>query len=546
MKNELGVVLGSLLITTGALTTSLVSIGCSDGGESAGSGSGSSCGSSTCGAATCGGCGSSTCGGGGAPPEHEDEATYTAPVATGRYVWVANPASGRVAYIDASTLQIRLVEAGNAPTYLAAVPDETDDVAVVLNVLSLDATVLRAREGTVSAASYSVPSSGNAWAVSTKGRWAIAWSDARLVPDADPLDGYQELTVLDLAHEGESFELNVGYRPVALAFDAASTRAFAVTQDGISVVSLLEPDGPTVVKNVQLSDDPLDPNGTRDVAITPDGNYAIVRRDGEANLSIFSLVDASRTDIALPADATDMDLSADGATAVAVLRSTSQIALLPIPGILHDPANLSLIQVDAATVGSTSLAEKSSRAFFYTNAKPNPVLTLIDIAASAPSPSSILLRAPVASVFPMADAKHAVVMHDSLPPDPETGAVSPYAAAFSLVPVALELPAKIVGVRAPLTAIALAPEGKRALLATGDEASGLFELHIAEMPSLKVTTLPLASMPIATGIVAGENRGYVAQKHPEGRITFVDLDSGEARTLTGFELAAQVVDGSEP
>ena len=38
------------------------------------------------------------------------------------------------------------------------------------------------------------------------------------------------------------------------------------------------------------------------------------------------------------------------------------------------------------------------------------------------------------------------------------------------------------------------------------------------------------------------SRGYVAQKHPEGRITFVTLDSGEARTLTGFELGSRVVD----
>ena len=41
-------------------------------------------------------------------------------------------------------------------------------------------------------------------------------------------------------------------------------------------------------------------------------------------------------------------------------------------------------------------------------------------------------------------------------------------------------------------------------------------------------------------------RGYVAQKHPEGRITFVTLDSGEARTLTGFELGSRVVDWTQP
>jgi hypothetical protein len=56
----------------------------------------------------------------------------------------------------------------------------------------------------------------------------------------------------------------------------------------------------------------------------------------------------------------------------------------------------------------------------------------------------------------------------------------------------------------------------------------------------------LASPPVAVGVVDGANRAYVAQNHPDGRITFIDLTSGEARTLTGFELAARVVDGSKP
>ncbi len=38
---------------------------------------------------------------------------------------------------------------------------------------------------------------------------------------------------------------------------------------------------------------------------------------------------------------------------------------------------------------------------------------------------------------------------------------------------------------------------------------------------------------------------YVAQEHPEGRITFIKLSDGSARTLTGFELGARIVDGSQ-
>jgi hypothetical protein len=55
----------------------------------------------------------------------------------------------------------------------------------------------------------------------------------------------------------------------------------------------------------------------------------------------------------------------------------------------------------------------------------------------------------------------------------------------------------------------------------------------------------LGSPPIAVGVLAASKRAFVAQKHPEGRVTFVDVETGLARTLTGFELGARVVDGSQ-
>jgi hypothetical protein len=114
-----------------------------------------------------------------------------------------------------------------------------------------------------------------------------------------------------------------------------------------------------------------------------------------------------------------------------------------------------------------------------------------------------------------------------------------------VAPIALDLPAKIVGLDAVPISIAVAPAGDHALVAAGDATSKVYQLLIASMPSLEVQKLPLASLPIAAGIVAGAGRGYVAQQHPDGRITFVDLKTNEARTITGFELATQVVDGTQ-
>lgn len=194
-----------------------------------------------------------------------------------------------------------------------------------------------------------------------------------------------------------------------------------------------------------------------------------------------------------------------------------------------------------AIVGSASLAAKSPIALLYTNATPNPVLTVLDTAAPMPNPHQIQLWAPIKAVFPTEDATHAVVLHEA------GGSIgSEYPAAMSIVPIVNDLPAKLVGLDAPAISVAVSPSGQQALVATGDEMNPKYRLYVASMPSLEVKKYQLASQPIAAGIVAGAERGYVAQKHPDGRITFVDFKTGAVRTLTGFELASQVIDGSAP
>lgn len=493
-----------------------------------------------------GGAGSSGTGAdAGLPPEKEIEDNFVSPVATGRFVWVANPASGRVAYIDATSLVVRIVEAGNAPTHLAGIPG-SGDTALVLNVLSRDATLLHAEGGALTTRSLAVPSGGNGWAVSGDGRYAIAWTDAARETAPDPLDGYQDVTVLDLAATGAdaSTALTVGYRPVSVSFDSAGTRAFVVTQDGVSVISLTGPK--TVTKNVKIADGAAESTDTRDVAITKDGAYALVRREKTKGIVIVSLDDGKKTTIPLPALATDLDLSPDGSLAIAVLRDTSQVALLPIPAVLSDPNAVKLVTVGtgADVIGSAVLAKESPVAFLYSSAAKSPVLTLLDTSAPTSGTRAILLRAPVAGVFPAIGAPHAVVLHDQPPTDANGKPSTQYKAGFSLVPVAQDLPAKIQGLASVPVAVAIAPKGDRAIVATGTEKAGPWAAYVARLPAQQIDAFDLASPPTSVGIVPEADRAYVAQKHPDGRITFISLSTGELRTLTGFELASQVVYGN--
>ncbi len=269
------------------------------------------------------------------PPEKEVEPTFKAPVATGRLVWAANPASDRVALVDAVDLTVSAVEVGRAPTYIAAIPSpESDEAnrAIVANVAGNDASLLTAVEGGVFEQRVPLQPRVNSWAVSASGRWVVAWTNAEEVAGGvDPTEGFQDITVIavpDPPREGaepdppRAFRLSVGYRPARLFLTDDEERLFVVTDAGITEIAL-DPAAPYVVQDLWLEPDAAAVVGAsaRDVAITPDGRFALVRRDGSRSVEIWALATGERRDLELSGPVTDLDLIADGSRAIAVVRS---------------------------------------------------------------------------------------------------------------------------------------------------------------------------------------------------------------------------------
>jgi hypothetical protein len=490
--------------------------------------------------------GSAGTGGSSLPPEQELESAYEFPTATGRYVWVANPVSGRVAFVDAASLVVQTTEAGQGPTYLAAVPDPAGgaDAAIVLNVGSRNATLLRAdAKGLIDAVTLPVAEGSNTWAIEGQGHWAIAWTDGRNVKGANVAQGFQDLSVLRLDRGSEkATRVSVGYRPVAVSYSADARAAYVVTQDGISVVDLAAPSGPAATKLVAIGDDPMQDPGTRDVAITPDGTWALVRRDGSKSITLVDIASGARAEVVLPGPVTDLDLSPDGTAAVAVVRDTSQAAVLPIPAVASEPHTYALVPVEDAVVGSVVLAGKAKVGLLYSNASAQERITRLDY-ASPPAARTLKLHAPVLAVFLAPDGTSAVVLHDATKSGSDAGPVGS-AGAFSVLGLSPELPAKIVAAQAPPSAVAITTSGDRAVVAERDDAKKLWGAYLVRMGTQQVDRYELASPPIAVGALQQARRAFVAQKHPDGRITFVDLDSGMAKTLTGFELGSRVVDGT--
>ena len=350
----------------------------------------------------------------------------------------------------------------------------------------------------------------------------------------DPTAGSQTITVLDL-EQATNRSLSVGFHPTQVVVDDKSARAFVVSDDGVSVVKL--GDSSEVSLLAHVSEDPTEKAAGRDVSILPDGSFAVVRLDNDTNLR---LVDLSKEDAItaydLGAAIADVDLSKDGKLAVAAVPGYHQVVLVPMPPT-GDAASFERVSIPGEITSSVALSDDSSLALLYQNGADNSHLTVLDLRDGMKRAlRTVDVKGPVSAAFAAPGAASAIVFQK-----PITG--SKKAGLFSAVPTLEPRPAKIVGTDAVPSALAFDEAGSFALVTVGDDKSTVHGVYRVRLDTMQEDFLELASPPstAATGIVEGVGRGFVAQSHPEGRITFIDLETAHADTITGFELAARIV-----
>lgn len=526
-------------------------------------------------------------------PEQEEDQSFRAPVVSGRWVWTANPDTGKVAVVDAKNFTVRLADAGQAPTYLAALPTaQNTSKALVINAKSQDANLLSAGDTGDVIASSPIPLQPNAnvWTVSKSGNFAIAWTDSQGIM-ADPAEGFDDISVLDLRGTVPvATRLVVGFLPSRVFIDDDEQKAFVVATTGVTMIDLsVTP--PYVVGEKAVSRDIKDDATTRDVSVLPDGSYALVRHDGSAiitlvNLDPAKLADATTdtlSDVTLPGPVTDLDLNADSTSALAVVRGTptapdsgdggpaeagvsdaeagvseaeagassagasntgsapvqSTLAILPIPQIFSAPTRFDAVSIDQV-FGLVNIAPQGTKALLYTNAIANSNITVLE---TAPGPTYLNHRTVdahgnVRDVFPSPDGAYAIATLT-----PQTAADKP---GFSVIPVDATLPSNTQTTEAPVFAVAQSSSPLARAVITVSDGAANFAAYVVRMPELVVDRVALPSQPLAgaTGLVPDAGMAYIAESNPEGRITFIDLETGVPRTITGFEIAAKVIDGN--
>ncbi len=503
-------------------------------------------------------------------PEQEDDSSYLAPVVSGRWVWTANPDTGKVAVVDAKSFSVRLADAGVAPTFLTALPAKANaSRALVINTGSHDATLLSAGPTGAVTTVGPIPlqPDANAWQVSKTGKFAIAWTDSHsLTPD--PTQGYQDISVVDLRGSAPvATRLVVGFLPSRVFIDDAEKMAYVVANSGITIIDLASSPAPHVVVERAVSTDPHDDASTRDVSVLPDGSYALVRRDGSAFVTLVELASGDLSTILLPGPVTDLDLAPNSQSALAVVRGDtpasapdsdnagaggdsagasnsgsteihSTLAILPIPGIFEAPTTFDTVTIDEV-FGLVNIAPQGTEALLYTNAISSSHITLLDT-ASGPSYTyrTVDVRGYVHDVFPSPDGAYAIA---SLTAKDESGKPG-----FAAIPVTSDLPVRVQTTDAPVFAVAQSSGPAARAVVTVSDGKAIFSAYIVRMPELVVDEVKLPSRPLAgaTGLVPDAGVAYIAEENPQGRITFIDLETGVPRTITGFEISAKVTDGN--
>jgi hypothetical protein len=208
--------------------------------------------------------------------------------------------------------------------------------------------------------------------------------------------------------------------------------------------------------------------------------------------------------------------------------------------------------IEGELIGSASLAPDGVHALLYTTAVASERITLIDLGQSPLAPRTIALRKSIEAVAIAPDSATALIVHTKLDGDPNQPGLDPdvmidRSYGYSVLrldsaDVKLQVTRTRPGAFTIVPPVGSAPGDGYVFILFRDDALGVREVQRVEARSFLVHPLELLTPPISLGAVPASKRVFVNEQHPDGRITFIDWDTGQHQTVTGFELNSRIRD----
>lgn len=505
---------------------------------------------------------------------------------TSSYVFVPNssPESHTVARIDGRDLSIRPIRVGAQPEEVrAADVDGVGAVAYVLCEGDSTVAIVRADEPAIDGVGFGtvsllrVPREVNALQVSPDGRFALAYIDPSkgVLGQGASVAAIQSMALIRLGARREEdavFELSVTREVRNVSFDSQSQRAFIVGKEGVNVLDLEQIDSDRFVPPLRLAlSDDIFPPDDLEIVVSRDGDYFALRSSQLQRVVVVRLdppgtpgteVVAQIRGFEFDESPSDIDLlqRGDGArdALIVTLRAEGRSVWLDPVALLAQQEEGAVEEDDVVIArhetgagnGLTQVSSGGEYALTYTTLSISPVLDAVEIEAGTLERHPLLNQ--IRSVALSKDGEVAIVVHRPQSPKPEDGEAPIFMESaqdrFRLLhgltlvdlssgyrrPVALE------GEPVEIIAVASGGEDEEQLVYVTQRSAnpayqGVLRLSLE---SFRTDFTQLAKEPTQIGLVAG--KVFVNQRSDVGRITFIDLDGGAQRTISGYELNARI------
>lgn len=474
------------------------------------------------------------------PPEGDDDAFSILPAGSDQYVFIANPVNDNVARIKiAPPVSIDIIPVGDRPEELLVSPD--DSFFATFNAGS--STVTRQPIPDGDQRTYPVREGVNHLELSPQGTHGFSWyvdalaqgtqqptSDVSLIdftvdPEADP--------------DGAVFSGFIGPQPRQVGWAPDDSAAFVLANDRITAIDLDVAGKPRTPIPLGLASN----LAAKEMVLSANADSALVLAENLDTLILVDLINLTTSSVTVgPAGGgtspTDLDVTPDGQFFVVanVGDPTSQIDLI-------DTVTAARTEIPISGVaGSVEVSPDSQTLYVFSKGALDERLFRVDISnPGAPVIDEFPLVKPVRSVYVTPDSQSLVILHrfedvaDGDPFGEEQFADDDVVTLVQLDPVLPSFyPHSLVEEPAQ---VAVTPDGSYAYFMMEQT----MRAASADLGSLLLDDVELSATPLFIGAVDDNHTGYVLQKHPLGRITFVRQAAPgyTVQTITGFELNAQ-------
>jgi len=376
----------------------------------------------------------------------------------------------------------------------------------------------------------------------------VASPDSRLVTHAAPpdagapsLDGGDNLDADNAKPDpGADASSEVGRE---VGNDAGRDLAKEAGSDAVNAPDVIaaSPDSsPDTTAAANLNGRPVD------ISVTRTGDFAIARRQGTPALLLVDLKANSVSTLVLSSEVTDLDLvdTATGAQAFAVLRSESTLVRVDIPAGFTDASHRTRWSFSGSMIGSVTISAKGTYALLYTTAVASKDLAVFDLVGERVAPAPVIHKT-IRAVAIAPDEKTALVLHTknastSTSTNLSQQDIIDQSYGYTMVNLTTGF-SKLITTPADPNPFIITPDSSNAFVLLRDDKASIRTVQRISLESFIQSDFNLGSPPSSVAALSLKTKKvFVGQVYPEGRISFINWDTDEVQTVTGFALNGRI------